>query len=177
MGPKASILILEQGSSVAQVAGRSNVLPPQTKVHRQGRGPKAGRPYSLGQLATSRLGRYPSQWPSFEGPGGLAVGHSNQENRELASPLWLAGHGGHVGTVGLGACSQSWVSSNRHLRAWSLCASGRIWFRMPPSTLEVASVATIIGFTTVGGSCRITPPTAPVSPFCSWPLDATSQMV
>lgn len=88
----------------AQVAGRSNVLSPQMKVHRQGRGPKAGRPHSLGQLATSRLGRYPSQWPSFEGPGGLAVGHSNQENRELVAPLWLAGHGEHVGTVG-----GSWV--------------------------------------------------------------------
>lgn len=84
----------------AQVAGRSSVLSPQTKVHRQGRGPKAARPHSHGQLATGRLGRNPSQWPSLEGPGGLAVGHSNQETRELVAPLWLAGQDEHVGTVG-----------------------------------------------------------------------------
>lgn len=63
--------------------------------------------------------------------------------------------------------AQSCASSERHLSAWSLCASGRIWLRIPPSRLDVASVARMRGLTTVGGSWRITPPTAPVSPFCS----------
>lgn len=65
----------------------------------------------------------------------------------------------------------------RHLRKSSLRASGLIWFRMPPSRLEVASEATIKGRTTVGGICRRTPPTAPGRPFCSWPRDATSHSV
>lgn len=65
----------------------------------------------------------------------------------------------------------------RHLRKSSFRASGLIWFRMPPSRLEVASEATIKGRTTVGGICRRTPPTAPGRPFCSWPRDATSHRV
>lgn len=92
-------------------------------------------------------------------------------------PLGLAGRGGQQCLGSWASGAQSWPSSERHLRVWSLCASGRIWFRIPPSRLDVASVARMRGFTTVGGSWRITPPTAPVSPFCSWPRDATSQMV
>lgn len=61
----------------------------------------------------------------------------------------------------------SCASSVRHLRKSSLRASGLIWFRMPPSRLEVASEATIKGRTTVGGIWRRTPPTAPGRPFCS----------
>lgn len=38
---------------------------------------------------------------------------------------------------------------------------------MPPKTFDVASVATISGFTTVGGIWRRTPPTAPVTPLFS----------
>lgn len=91
--------------------------------------------------------------------------------------LGLAGQRGRQRPGSWVPSAQSWPSSERHLRAWSLCASGRIWFRMPPSRLEVASVARMRGFTTVGGSWRITPPTAPVSPFCSCPREATSQMV
>lgn len=49
------------------------------------------------------------------------------------------------------ACSHSWTSSVRHLRKSSFRASGLIWFRMPPSRLDVASEATIKGLTTVGG--------------------------
>ena len=90
--------------------------------------------------------------------------------------LWRCPWAGHA-RWGPGAHTQSRASSRRHFRAWSLCASGRIWLRIPPSRLDVASVARMRGFTTVGGSWRITPPTAPVSPFCSWPRDATSQMV
>lgn len=71
----------------------------------------------------------------------------------------------------------SWPSSMRHLRKSSFLASGLIWFRIPPSRLEVASEATIKGRTTVGGICRRTPPTAPGRPFCSWPRDATSHRV
>lgn len=164
MGPKASILILEQGNSVGP-GSREEQCPfspdesAQTGQRPQSREAPLSRP-----VGNKQAGRYPSQWPSFEGPGGTTVAGWSQ---------WACWDSGWI----LGARSQSWASSNRHLRAWSLCASGRIWLRMPPSTLDVASVATIIGFTTVGGSCRITPPTAPVSPFCSWPLDATSQMV
>jgi len=71
----------------------------------------------------------------------------------------------------------SWPSSVRHFRKSSFRASGLIWFRMPPSRLEVASDATINGLTTVGGICRRTPPTAPGRPFCWWPRDATSHKV
>lgn len=74
-------------------------------------------------------------------------------------------------------CPHSCVSSVRHLRKSSFRASGLIWFRMPPSRLEVASEATIKGLTTVGGICRRTPPTAPGRPFCSWPREATSHKV
>lgn len=77
---------------------------PRRKCTDRAEAPKPGGPTLSANWQPSRLGRYPSQWPSFEGPGGLAVGHSNQENRELVAPLWLAGHGGHVGTVG-----GSWV--------------------------------------------------------------------
>ena len=55
----------------------------------------------------------------------------------------------------------------RHFSAASRRASGRIWLRTPPRTLEVASVARIRGWTTVAGTWRSTPPTAPVTPFCS----------
>lgn len=66
-------------------------------------------------------------------------------------------------------CRHFWDSSWR--------ASGWIWFLMPPRTLEVASVAMISGLTTAGGSCRRTPPTAPVIPRCSCSRVAASYMV
>ena len=43
----------------------------------------------------------------------------------------------------------------------------------PPSMLDVASVASIRGLTTVGGICLRTPPTAPVTPFFSCSSVAT----
>lgn len=75
------------------------------------------------------------------------------------------------------SASHSWLSSVRHFKKSSFRASGLIWFRMPPSRLEVASEATMRGSTTVGGICRSTPPTAPGKPFCSCPRDATLQRV
>lgn len=140
---------------------------PREKVQRQSQGPRpqAGRPHSQ-RLAAGRPG--PGSFPVLpEGPARQAVDDSSWGAWELRCRCaWLGVVGKpHPGV--LGTWSQSWASSERHLRVWSLCASGRIWLRIPPRRLDVASVARMRGFTTVGGSWRITPPTAPVSPFCS----------
>ena len=63
--------------------------------------------------------------------------------------------------------------SDFHFSRASRLLSGASWFIAPPSTLEVASVANISGFTTVGGIWRNTPPTAPVTPFFSCSSVAT----
>ena len=65
---------------------------------------------------------------------------------------------------------------DRHFSAASRRASGKIWLRTPPRTLDVASVARIRGWTTVAGTWRRTPPTAPVTPFCSCSSLATWTM-
>ncbi|TNN45481.1 hypothetical protein EYF80_044340 [Liparis tanakae] len=93
--------------------------------------------------------------------------------------MQAGGVGGRGGGGGGGELllDETETSSVRHFRKSSFRASGLIWFRMPPSRLEVASDATISGRTTVGGICRRTPPTAPGRPFCSWPRDATSHKV
>ena len=64
-----------------------------------------------------------------------------------------------------------------HFSVASRRASGRIWFRTPPRTLEVASVARINGWTIVAGTCLRTPPTAPVTPFSSCSSLATCTML
>lgn len=53
------------------------------------------------------------------------------------------------------------------MRAWFLCASGRIWLRIFSSRLDVVSVVRMNGFIIVGGSWRITFFIAFVSFFCS----------
>lgn len=68
----------------------------------------------------------------------------------------------------------SYSSPCLHFCDSSCRASGWIWFLIPPKTLEVASVATMSGLTTAGGSWRRTPPTAPVIPRCSCSLVAVS---
>lgn len=139
-------------------------LLPGGKVQRQGRGPRQGR-----STLTAVGSGWARQGPSWSVSEGLA-------HPAGATALWRCPWAGRP-RWGPGGSAQSRASSRRHFRAWSLCASGRIWLRIPPSRLDVASVARMRGFTTVGGSWRMTPPTAPVSPFCSWPRDATSQMV
>lgn len=144
---------------------------PRRKVQRWGPGPRQGGPASEAWQQVGRAGSFPI-FPWRARPACLwakALTRSGSPGAGVSWAWWAA--------ASLGPGDQSWVSSARHLRAWSLWASGSIWFLIPPSKLDVASVARMRGFTTVGGSWRITPPTAPVSPFCSWPRDATSQMV
>lgn len=157
----------------AQVVVEAVSFLPRGKVQRRGQGPRQG---GLILTATGRVGQPGSFQVLPRGPAWLWAGSSG----EAQEPRRHRGRLGDMGSSALGSGApgaQSRPSSERHLRAWSLCASGRIWFRIPPSRLDVASVARMRGFTTVGGSWRITPPTAPVSPFCSWPREATSQMV
>ena len=172
-GPRASTL--EQGSSVGPGDGGGSVLSLQRKSAEAGPRAQAGRLHSHGDWQwVGQSGSFPvhplKAWPiQLWAP---ALGRCGSKCHWAGQARWA---GSALGSRVPGA--QSRASSKRHLRAWSLCASGRIWLRIPPSRLDVASVARMRGFTTVGGSWRITPPTAPVSPFCSWPRDATSQMV
>lgn len=55
-------------------------------------------------------------------------------------------------------CLSPW---SRHLYWASRRASGTSWLRTPPSRLEVAADARMMGATMVGGIWRNTPPTAP----------------
>lgn len=161
-GPQASIP--GQGSNVGPGGGGGSVLSPPPKKKCRDRAEAPGTEAPPSQLAAGRPGA-----ESFtvrpEGPPPCR-GHSSREVRELRCRCsWLGVQAS--GARESSTPAQSWAASARHLRAWSLCASGRIWLRIPPSRLDVASVARMRGFTTVGGSWRITPPTAPVSPFCS----------
>lgn len=70
-----------------------------------------------------------------------------------------------------------YMSCPLHFSTASFLASGTNWLFKPPITLLLASVAKIIGFTTEGGICRKTPPTAPVTPFCSCSSVATLSIV
>ncbi len=69
------------------------------------------------------------------------------------------------------------LSSGFHLSSSSRFLSGLSWLRIPPSTLEVASVAIMTGWIRVGGTWRRTPPTAPAMPLCSCSAEATCTIV
>lgn len=82
-GPKASILILEQGSSVGP-GSREEQRPfsPDESADR------AEAPKPRGPTLTANWQQ--AAWAGIL-HSGLAVGHSNQKTRELVAPLWLAG--------------------------------------------------------------------------------------
>lgn len=109
--------------------------------------------------------------------GRLNLKFHNLQNTslDLNSPLWKNGatlivslSTFHTLTLFLWLFLQfTSAESCRHFWTASLLASGTNCDWIPPKTLLVASVARIIGFTTVGGICLKTPPTAPETPLCS----------